>query len=369
MLTPVGNQTVFAGNTLTFNVGATDVDGDTPIFVSTSLPSGATLSAAGVFSWPAANPVGNYTLNYFARDNDANSTPGTVNIAVIAGGGGGGDTTPPGSPASLTASPISSGGQVTLNWPAATDNVGVTAYQVERCQGVGCTNFALINTVIGTTGPAALTFDAAGNGAPADNVSSLTWSHTVGTGSNQYLLVCLANRDNNATPVKATSVTYRGTPLTRIRTDNATVADSFVTELWGLPAPTTGTGNIVATLSGGVVWTAGASISVSGVDQAAPIDAQGGANSTTDSANLAVTITTVAANAWLADCAAGGGNAGLTVGAGQTVRANQLDPNALDGAGMSTVNGKATPGAEVMDWTQSPAHRWAISAVSLKPAP
>ncbi|HJT18816.1 MAG TPA: S8 family serine peptidase, partial [Nitrospira sp.] len=200
VLTPVGNQTVFAGTDLTFSVGATDADGDTPIFVSVSIPPGATLSAAGVFTWPAANPVGNYTLTYFAHDNDTNSAQGTVNIAVVTGGGGG-DTTPPGSPATLTASSISSGGQVTLNWAAATDNVGVTAYQVERCQGVGCSNFALINTVGGTTGPATIAFDAVGTGPPADNVSSLTWSHTVGSGSNEYLLVCLANRDNNATPV------------------------------------------------------------------------------------------------------------------------------------------------------------------------
>ena len=28
-----------------------------------------------------------------------------------------------------------------MSWPASTDNVGVTGYQLERCQGVGCTAF------------------------------------------------------------------------------------------------------------------------------------------------------------------------------------------------------------------------------------
>ena len=88
MLTGVADQTVTRGNTLSFVVGATDVDGDAPIFVSVSLPPGATLSSTGTFSWPNATPVGNYTLTYFARDNDANSTQGTVNISVTA------DTTP-----------------------------------------------------------------------------------------------------------------------------------------------------------------------------------------------------------------------------------------------------------------------------------
>ena len=55
------------------------------------------------------------------------------------------DTTPPTAPAMLMASPIS-GTQITLSWPAATDNIGVTGYQVERCQGAGCTTFALLAT-------------------------------------------------------------------------------------------------------------------------------------------------------------------------------------------------------------------------------
>ena len=41
--------------------------------------------------------------------------------------------------------------QINLSWTAATDNVGVTGYRVERCQGAGCTNFAQIATPAGTT--------------------------------------------------------------------------------------------------------------------------------------------------------------------------------------------------------------------------
>lgn len=88
VVTLVGDQTVSEGSGLTFTVGATDVDGDTPIFVSVSVPPGASLSAAGVFSWPAATPVGTYTLTYFAGDNDANSPQNTVNISVQSAGGG-----------------------------------------------------------------------------------------------------------------------------------------------------------------------------------------------------------------------------------------------------------------------------------------
>jgi serine protease len=98
VLTAVAVQTVNIGNALTFTVGATDVDGDTPIFHSVSLPGGATLSAQGVFSWTSATPVGSHKLTYYASDPDAaNSAQGTVNISVVdpsaptsSGGGGGG---------------------------------------------------------------------------------------------------------------------------------------------------------------------------------------------------------------------------------------------------------------------------------------
>ena len=44
-----------------------------------------------------------------------------------------------------------SGSQINLSWTASTDNVGVTGYLIERCQGAGCTSFAQIGTPAGTT--------------------------------------------------------------------------------------------------------------------------------------------------------------------------------------------------------------------------
>ena len=60
------------------------------------------------------------------------------------------DTQPPTAPTNLTATAIS-GSQINLSWTASTDNVGVTGYLVERCQGAGCNNFAQIGTTVGTT--------------------------------------------------------------------------------------------------------------------------------------------------------------------------------------------------------------------------
>src|SRR5206468_3390740 len=53
------------------------------------------------------------------------------------------DTTPPTAPSGLTATAVSTT-QINLAWAASTDNVGVTGYLVERCQGSGCTTFVQI---------------------------------------------------------------------------------------------------------------------------------------------------------------------------------------------------------------------------------
>ena len=63
-------------------------------------------------------------------------------------GGASSDTTPPSVPSSVVASAVSSS-QVNVSWTASTDNVGVTGYRVERCQGAGCTTFAQVGTPIG----------------------------------------------------------------------------------------------------------------------------------------------------------------------------------------------------------------------------
>ena len=60
------------------------------------------------------------------------------------------DTTPPSVPASLMATAVSST-QINLSWTASTDNVAVAGYQLQRCQGNGCSNFSQIATPTGTT--------------------------------------------------------------------------------------------------------------------------------------------------------------------------------------------------------------------------
>jgi chitodextrinase len=92
------------------------------------------------------------------------------------------DNIAPTTPAGLNAT--GGAGVVNLAWTASTDNVAVTGYAVERCQGTGCTNFAQVGTASGVTfndtGLAATTSysyrvratDAAGNFSGYSNTAS-----------------------------------------------------------------------------------------------------------------------------------------------------------------------------------------------------
>jgi phosphodiesterase/alkaline phosphatase D-like protein len=96
------------------------------------------------------------------------------------------DTTPPSSPGTLTATAVS-GTEIDISWGPATDNVGIAGYRVDRCQGVGCTNFSKFGTLVTTTSVADTTLnpntsysylvaaqDLAGNLGPYTNVATAT---------------------------------------------------------------------------------------------------------------------------------------------------------------------------------------------------
>ena len=57
---------------------------------------------------------------------------------------------PPSAPTGLAAAAAGSGG-VNLSWTAATDDLGVATYEVERCQGAGCSGFVQVATTVSTS--------------------------------------------------------------------------------------------------------------------------------------------------------------------------------------------------------------------------
>ncbi|MCG3111122.1 MAG: fibronectin type III domain-containing protein [Candidatus Manganitrophus sp. SB1] len=94
---------------------------------------------ATTFNDPGRSAGTLYSYRVRAIDT-ANNFSGFSNIATAATQ----DTTAPTAPTNLAANPVS-GSQINLSWGASTDNVGVTGYRVERCQGATCSNFAEIS--------------------------------------------------------------------------------------------------------------------------------------------------------------------------------------------------------------------------------
>lgn len=136
------------------------------------------------------------TGSYGASANLSAAGPWIMQMVAFraSGSSGGGDTTPPTAPANLVATATSSS-QINLSWTASTDNVGVTGYFLQRCSGTGCSNFAQVASLSGTTtiyndtGLAASTpysyrvqaADAAGNLSGFSNTATATTSASTGT--------------------------------------------------------------------------------------------------------------------------------------------------------------------------------------------
>lgn len=134
----------------------------TPAFTDTGLPSASA-----------------YQYRVYAVDAAGNTSPNSNTLSVRTS-----DITPPSAPAFTSVTAVSSS-QINLSWTTSTDNVGVTGYQLERCNVAACT-YALIASPTGTSfNDSGLSFstaynyrvravDAAGNVSPYSVVGSAT---------------------------------------------------------------------------------------------------------------------------------------------------------------------------------------------------
>jgi len=209
-----------------------------------------------------------------------------------------------------------------------------------------------------------IAFDATSNSGAQGSTNPVTWSHTV-SGSDTLLAVHIAQRGSGFPA--AGGVTYNGVSLTSAQQDGPI---SFIhSSIWYLANPATGTNTVSVTFPSAPTRSVSGAVSLTGVDQSSPLDANNGSTGTGTTASVAVT--TVADNAWVI------GGVGvrtaasetITVGAGETQDWNVLDTaNGLRAGGSHTTAAVTPAGAHTMDWTISASLAWAISAASFKPA-
>src|SRR5215467_11784436 len=170
------------------------------------------------------------------------------------------------------------------------------------------------------TSQAAIAFDSASRAASTTTgTTSISWSHTIGGGTDRFLLVGIAVEDVSTTDANITSVTYNGVALTAVP---------------GSKISGGGTGIIQTQMFYGFGTSLGAA----------------GAHTVTVSFQGVVDVV-------------GSGNSGsFTPGSGQTER-NDIAASGMTGATSSKP--VATAGATTMSWTHSGANRLAHSLVSL----
>jgi hypothetical protein len=204
---PSAGANIAPGSVLTISGSAADAGGGRVGGVEVSVDGGVTWHPASgreswTYNWTAPNTSATVAIKSRAVDDSINLETPAAGITVNVGSGSGTDSAPPTAPANLSASAASST-QIGLTWTASTDNVGVTGYRVERCQGTGCSDFVQI------AAPAAASYtdsgltaetnyryrvratDAAGNLSEYSSVASATT--TAGTSNNTGFLNPTAN--------------------------------------------------------------------------------------------------------------------------------------------------------------------------------
>jgi len=211
-----------------------------------------------------------------------------------------------------------------------------------------------------------IVFDAARSGHNGGGSSSVSWSHTTGSGSNRIMVVGVSIR---VASVSVSSITYGAQSLTFLRAD-IHPSSTIRSELWYLIAPASGTATVTVTLSG-TSRAVGGSCTFAGVAQVSPIDASNGGTGSSSSPSGSVTANT--ANSMLLGHLAisGSSNTVSSEGSGQTLRWDntttqqaQADRN----IGHGSQKGPVAAGSQSMSWGLSGSTDWAVSIVALKPA-
>ncbi len=77
-------------------------------------------------------------------------TPAQIQTDMITPIASNTDTQVPSAPTTLVVTAVSTT-QLALTWAPSTDNVGVTGYRIERCQGAGCSTFSQVGTASATS--------------------------------------------------------------------------------------------------------------------------------------------------------------------------------------------------------------------------
>lgn len=184
--------------------------------------------------------------------------------------------------------------------------------------------------------------------------ATLTFSHTVSSGSNLALLALIGTHQGTIS-----SVIWNGTPLVKLGSGRSTLNECA--DAWILINPTPATGNLVITRSSGS-WTGAIAVNLSNVQQSIPTNISTGSGNAT---SASISITPYTGYNLIVGCigteAAPTKAAGLTSLAG--VVKNQSYEN-MEGVYIQAPNRLA----QTLSFTLVPGKRYGIVALAIEPA-
>ena len=178
------------------------------------------------------------------------------------------------------------------------------------------------------------------------------------TATNGYLVVQTLKQSSQT----VTGVTYNSVAMTQLTTiQGNTAAETLY--LWGLAAPTTGTNDIVVSVSGAGTLVVDVAL-YSGAQQTTAVEATS-TNSGIDATSASVTVTTITDNDWLVGYfRSNSGSGAFTAGANTVVRGDAANGTRQ----MVDTGADQTPaGSKSLNVTMALAANWSAMAFALKP--
>ncbi len=200
----------------------------------------------------------------------------------------------------------------------------------------------------------AITTNGSASSAQNTGVTSLSWSHTVASGSDRVMYVTLAIDGLGAS---VSSVTYGGVALTQV----GRTTGNHAVEIWRLVSPTVGTGTIAVSL-GATTDIKGGAVVYNGVDTSDPNGSYFSATGTSTTASVTVTSQT---NDVVLDITNWDNNpSGYTIGAGQS---SVWSLTNTAHRGIATTEAGAA--SVTMSSTVSASNQWEMGAISIRALP
>lgn len=248
---------------------------------------------------------------------------------------------------------------------------------LDRVDPVASADGSTAQTAAISAGSATVTFDSASSATTGNaGSSSLTFSHTTGSGSNRLLLVGVSIGNTSLVAPTISSITYNGVNLTFVQGISGGSGTARPrTEVWRLVNPPAGAHNVVITTSGGTArgLTAGA-VTFSGVDATTPLGTPvtNSANSATSaSLNVGTAVGEMVFDSITIGNYGSGAAPAVTFGADQTNRWSQASAYATSGTMYIRGSGSthvATGASKNMTRSWSTNQSWSGIAVAIKPA-